>query len=70
MMNSSLAGDNPRALEEYLCDLICELKRPEETDLLMEVLLALCQPPQAAPKKRATLIRIDRPVAHKQGAEG
>jgi hypothetical protein len=66
-MKSSFDGNDPRALEEFLCDLICETKRPEDTDLLMRVLLTVQQTHRAAPNRVAKPAQIDRPATPRRG---
>jgi hypothetical protein len=69
-MNSTMAGNNPRALEGFLRDLICEVKRPEETDLLVEVLLTMQQTPPTAPDRLSEPITVVHPAPRKQGPAG
>jgi len=69
-MNSSWDRNDPQVLQAFLYDLICEVKRREETELLIEVVLNI-QRPRSMP--RSTLcppIPIDRPAIRKQGRTG
>ena len=66
-MKSSWHRNDPQVLLAFLYDLICNVKRPEETGLLVEVVLNI-QEPRSMP--RSTLcpaVPIDRPPICKQG---
>jgi len=69
-MNTTSDGNDPQVLQAFLYDLICKVKRPEETELLVEVILNIQQP---ASRPRSTLspaIPIDHPPTRKQGGAG
>lgn len=59
-MNSFTDRQDQQALEDYLYDLICEVKRPEETDLLVEVLLTIQQPHGTTREELMAVTPIDR----------
>jgi hypothetical protein len=65
-MNTSFQVINRQALEDFLNDLICELKRPEATDLLVDVLLTIQPPPNVLRSTPSPPIPIDRPASRKQ----
>jgi hypothetical protein len=44
-MNSSLDRNDLQALQDFLYDLAGEAKRPEEVELLVEILLTIQQSP-------------------------
>ena len=62
-------GDR-QTLEKFLTDLICEMKQPEHTDLIVEVLLTLQHTPQATPNRLGEPIPINRPATRSQDPEG
>lgn len=48
-MKSSWYGNDPLVLRDFLYELICQAKRQEEMELLVEVVLTIQQAPRAAP---------------------
>ena len=50
-MKSSRDGNDPQVLKEYLYELICQARRPEEMELLVEVVLSIQQAQRVAPNK-------------------
>jgi len=66
-MNSSFDRDDPQALQDFLYDLAGEAKRPEDVELLVEVLLNIQQPPSMPRPTLPPTIPIDRPATRKQG---
>lgn len=69
-MNTTLDGNDPRVLQAFLYDLICQVKRPEETELLVDVILNIQQPPSMPRPTLSPTIPIDRPANRKQGRAG
>jgi hypothetical protein len=65
-MNSSWDGSDPQVLQAFLYDLISQVKRPEETELLVEVILNIQQPPgvprttlsPAIPNQSHSVVRV------------
>ena len=57
-MKSSWNGNDPQALKEFLYQLICQAKRPEEMELLIEIVLTIQQAPRAAPNRLAGEVPI------------
>ena len=43
-MRSFSYANDPQALEDFLYELVCEVKQPEQTDLLVEVLMKIQRP--------------------------
>jgi hypothetical protein len=66
-MKSALDANNLRALEEFLYDLICEMKQPDEMELLVDVLLTIQQPPSVSRCAVSPAIPSDHPATGKQG---
>jgi hypothetical protein len=56
-MKSSWDGNDPQVLKEFLYQLICQAKRPEEMDLLVEVILTI-QAPRVVPSRLPEVIPI------------
>jgi len=69
-MNSSWDGKDPQVLQAFLYDLICNVKRPEETELLVEVILNMQKPPIMPRSTLSPTIPIDHPATRKQGRAG
>jgi hypothetical protein len=69
-MNSSRDGNDPQVLQAFLYDLICQLKRPEETELLVEVILNIQQPPSMPRTTLSPANPIDRHATRKQSRAG
>ena len=56
-MNSSWDRNDPQVLKEFLYQLICQAKRPDEMDLLVEVILTI-QAPRVVPSRLTEVIPI------------
>jgi len=69
-MNSSRDRNDPEVLQAFLYDLICKVKRPEEAELLVEVVLNIQQPRSMPRSTLSPAIPIDRPAIRKQGRAG
>jgi hypothetical protein len=69
-MNSSWDGNDPRELQAFLYDLICKVKRPEETELLVEIILNIQQPSSMPRSTLSPTIPIGHPATRKQGRAG
>jgi hypothetical protein len=65
-MKSSWDGNDPQVLKEFLYQLICQAKRSEEIDLLVEVVLTI-QAPRVVPSRFTEVIPIGA-AARKHGA--
>ena len=57
-MKSSWNGNDPQVLKEFLYQLICQAKRPEEMELLIEMVLSIQHAPRGAPNRLAEEIPI------------
>jgi hypothetical protein len=57
IMKSSWNGNDPQVLKEFLYQLFCHAKGPEEIDLLLEVILTI-QAPRVVPSRLAEVIPI------------
>jgi len=69
-MNTTLDGNDRQALQAFLYDLICKVKRPEETELLVEVILNIQQPASMPRSTIPPAIPIDHPATRKRGRAG
>ena len=69
-MKSSWDRNDPQVLLAFLYDLICNMKRPEEIGLLVEVVLNIQQPRSMPRSTLGPAIPIDRPAIRKQGHAG
>jgi hypothetical protein len=69
-MNSSWDGNDLQVLQAFLYDLVSQVKRPEETELLVEVIVNIQQPPSLPPSTLSPAIPIDHPASRKQGRAG
>jgi hypothetical protein len=69
-MNSSWDRNDPQVLLAFLCDLICNEKRPEKIELLFEAVLNIQQPRSMPRSTLSPVIPIDRPAIRKQGRAG
>ena len=56
-MKSSWDGNDPQVLKEFLYQLICHAKQPEEIDLPLEIILTV-QAPRAVPGRLAEVTPI------------
>ena len=64
-MRTSSSGNDPQDLENFLYELICEVKQPEETGLLIEVLLSIQRPLEKLRDDLWAVTPIDRARIHK-----
>jgi len=69
-MNSSWDRNDSQVLQAFLYDLICKVKRREETELLIEVVLNIQQPRSMPRSTSSPAIPINRPAIRKQGRAG
>jgi hypothetical protein len=69
-MNSSFDRSDPQALQEFLYDLIGAVKRPEEIELLVEVIMTIQQPRGRPRSTLSPAIPIDGLETRKQGRAG
>ena len=69
-MNSTFDANNRRALEDFLYELICEMQTPDETELLVDVLLTIQHRPSVPHARARLLFPSDHPAASKQGRGG
>jgi len=66
IMKSSWDGNDPQVLKEFLYQLICQAKRSEDIDLLVEVILTI-QAPRVVPSRLTEVIPIGS-ATRKHGA--
>jgi hypothetical protein len=64
-MRSFSYGNDPKALEDYLYDLACDVKQPEQSDLLIEMLMWIERPLDKVRDDRWAVTPIDRARIHK-----
>lgn len=64
-MKSFSHGKDRQALEEFLYELVCEVKHPEQTDLLIEVLMRMERPLEKVRDDRWAVTPIDRARIHR-----
>ena len=64
-MRSFSNANNSQALRDFLSDLACEVKQPEQTDLLIEVLMRIEQPLDKVRDDRWAVTPIDRARIHR-----
>jgi hypothetical protein len=64
-MRSFSSANDPQALEDFLYELVCEVKQPEQTDLLVEVLMKIQRPIEKVRDDRWAVTPIDRARIHK-----
>jgi hypothetical protein len=64
-MSSLSDGNDPQALQGFLYELVCELKQPQQTDLLIEVLMRIERPLDKLRDDRWAVTPIDRSRIHK-----
>jgi len=64
-MRSFSHANNSQALQDFLSDLACEVKQPEQTDLLIEVLMRIEQPLDKVRDDRWAVTPIDRARIHR-----
>ena len=59
-MRSFCNGNDPQALQDFLYELVCEVKQPQQTDLLIEVLMRFERPLDRVRDDRWAVTPIDR----------
>jgi 7,8-dihydro-6-hydroxymethylpterin-pyrophosphokinase len=64
-MRSFCNGNDPQALQDFLYELVCEVKQPQQTDLLIEVLMRFERPLDRVRDDRWAVTPIDRSRIHK-----
>jgi hypothetical protein len=64
-MTSFSNGNDPRALEDFLYDLACEVNQPEQSDLLIEIMMRVEPPLEKLRNDRWAVTPIDRARIHK-----
>jgi hypothetical protein len=64
-MRSFSYANDPQDLEDFLYDLACAVKQPEQTDLLIEVLMRINGPIEKVRDDRWAVTPIDRARIHK-----
>jgi hypothetical protein len=64
-MKSFSHRNNPQAMQDFLYELACEAKQPQQTALLIEVLLRLERPLDKVRDDRWAVTPIDRARIHK-----
>jgi hypothetical protein len=64
-MRSFSCANDPQALQDFLYELVCEVKHPEQTDLLIEVLMRIEPPLDKVRDDRWAVTPIDRARIHK-----
>jgi len=64
-MRSFSDGNDPQALQDFLYELVCEVKQPQQTDLLIEVLMRIERPLDKLRDDRWAVTPIDRARIHK-----
>jgi hypothetical protein len=64
-MRSFSHGNDPRVLEDFLYELACEVKQPQQAQLLIEVLTRMNGPLEKVLDDRWAVTPIDRARIHK-----
>lgn len=64
-MRSFSNGNDVYALQDFLSELVCEVKQPEQTDLLIEVLMRIERPLDKVRDDRWAVTPIDRARIHR-----
>jgi hypothetical protein len=64
-MRSFFRANDPQALEDFLYDLAQEVKQPEQSDLLIEMLMWIQPPLERVRDDRWAVTPIDRARIHK-----
>jgi hypothetical protein len=64
-MRSFPYANDPRVLQDFLYELMCEVKEPQQTELLVEVLLRLERPLDKVRDDRWAVTPIDRARIHR-----
>ena len=69
-MNHSSEEKNKQAIQDFLCDLICEINNPEKTEMLVEVITTIQQPPEIPRHTHSPSVLVDHPATRKQDPTG
>jgi 7,8-dihydro-6-hydroxymethylpterin-pyrophosphokinase len=56
---------NPQVLQDFLYELVCEVKQPQQTELLIEILMRIEQPVDRVRDDRWAVTPIDRARIHR-----
>ena len=64
-MRSFSYGNDPQVLEDFLYELACKVKQPEQSALLIEVLMKINGPLERVRVVRWAVTPIDRARIHK-----
>jgi hypothetical protein len=64
-MRSFSDGNDRQALQDFLYELVCEVKQPQQTELLIEVLMRIERPLDKLRDDRWAVTPIDRSRIHK-----
>jgi hypothetical protein len=64
-MRSFSYGNDPQVLEDFLYELACKVKQPEQSALLIEVLMKINGPLERVRDDRWAVTPIDRARIHK-----
>jgi hypothetical protein len=64
-MRSFSYRNDPQALQDFLHELVCEVKQPQQTELLIEVLMKIEGPLEMVRDDRWAVTPIDRARIHK-----
>ena len=64
-MRSFSDGNDLQALRDFLHELVCEVKQPQQTDLLIELLMRIERPLDKVRDDRWAVTPIDRSRIHK-----
>jgi hypothetical protein len=64
-MRSFSYGNDPQALEDFLYDLANDVKQPEQTDVIIEVLMRIERPLEKVRDDRWAVTPIDRARIHR-----
>jgi hypothetical protein len=64
-MRSFSFGNDPKAMEDFLYDLACEVKNPQQSDLLIEMMMWIEQPLDKVRDDRWAVTPINRARIHK-----
>jgi hypothetical protein len=64
-MRSFPYRNNPQVLQDFLYELVCEVKQPQQTELLIEILMRIEQPVDKVRDGRWAVTPIDRARIHR-----
>jgi 7,8-dihydro-6-hydroxymethylpterin-pyrophosphokinase len=64
-MRSFPYRNNPQVLQDFLYELVCEVKQPQQTELLIEILMRIEQPVDRVRDDRWAVTPIDRARIHR-----